>query len=83
MLPKENRKEFHEKVDHSSSRAKLSTLMQEGTFMIEVMKHEENLRRMFKTSKILEIVASHKTLWENLAFVSNILVNLTILVSYS
>jgi len=38
---------------------------------------------MFKTSKLLEIVASHKTWWENLAFISNIILNVTILASYS
>jgi hypothetical protein len=47
------------------------------------MEHEENLRKLFKTSKLLEIIASHKALWENLAFIANIVVNLTIIASYS
>ena len=51
--------------------------------MIHVMKHEERLHRLFKTSKVLEIIASHKALWENLAFLCNIIVNFTIMVSYS
>lgn len=51
--------------------------------MIEVLDHEEKLRRLFKTSKIIELIANHKELWENLAFISNIVVNITIIASYS
>ena len=51
--------------------------------MIEVMNHEEKLRNLFKRLKVLEFIATKKTLWENFAFLANILVNLTILFSYS
>lgn len=57
--------------------------MKEADFIIEVLNHEEDLRRIFKTSKLLEIIANHKSLWENLAFIANIVLNLTILASYS
>ena len=83
MLPKENKLNFHEYVDHTSTRDKLIFLITEGEIMIHVMKHEESLHRLFKTSKVLEIIASHKALWENLAFLCNIIVNFTIMVSYS
>jgi hypothetical protein len=83
MLTKETKMEFHDNVDHSSTRSKLSTLISDESEMIGVMKHEEALHSLFKTSKVLEIVASHKTLWENLAFLSNCMVNLTIIASYS
>lgn len=57
--------------------------MKKADKMIDVLNHEEDLRRIFKTSKILEFIANHKSLWENLAFIANIVVNLTILVSYN
>lgn len=82
-LPKESKMQFHENVDHSSTRDKLGSLMEEANIMIKVMNHEEKLRKLFKTSKIIELIATHKSLWENLAFVANIIVNLTIIASYS
>ena len=59
--------------------------------------HEETLRILFKvinilnnflifyfkTSKVLAMIAKNKTLWENLAFYTNIVINLVILSSYS
>jgi hypothetical protein len=57
--------------------------MEKADFMIQVLDHEEDLRRLFKTSKIVELIANHKALWENLAFISNIVVNITIIASYS
>ena len=57
--------------------------MEKADNMIEVMNHEENLRRLFKTSKIIELIANHKALWENLSFLSMVIINITIIASYS
>jgi len=47
------------------------------------MKHEEKLRILLEKSKILNIIAHHKALWENCSFVINIVINLIIIFSYS
>lgn len=47
------------------------------------MKHEEKLRILLENSKVLEIIAHHKALWENCSFVINIVINLIIIFSYS
>lgn len=83
MLPKENKVEFHEKVDHSSIRDKLVTLMTQADYMKNVMEHEEVLRNLFKRFKPVELIATHKSLWENMAFLTNIILNFLILVSFS
>lgn len=57
--------------------------MRKADHMIEVLNHEEDLRRIFKNSKILELFVKNKALWENLAFIANIVINFTIVASYS
>lgn len=49
----------------------------------KVMEHEEWLRNIFKRVKVIELIATHKALWENLSFISNILINFVIIVSFS
>ena len=83
MLPKENKEEFHENVDHSSIRDKLGSLMEKSEDFIKVMKHEENLRNIFNKNKILGIIANHKELWESLSFLIMSMLNIAILSSYS
>jgi hypothetical protein len=51
--------------------------------MIEVMLHEEDLREIFKKNVLLMMIASNKKLWESLAFITNCLLNLVILFSYT
>lgn len=46
------------------------------------MEHEELLRNLFKQFKVVELIATHKSLWEQLAFVTNVIINLVILCSY-
>ena len=48
-----------------------------------MIKHEEELRELFKKSFMLMIIAKNKGLWENLAFYTTCIINLFILVSYS
>ena len=57
--------------------------MRKADYMIEVLNHEEDLRRIFKNSKILELFVNNKALWENLAFIAIIVINFTIMASYS
>lgn len=83
MLPKESKMEFHEIVDHSSIRDKLVTLMNEANHMRKIMEHEELLRNIFKRIKVVELIATHKTLWENMAFLTNVILNFMIIVSFS
>lgn len=51
--------------------------------MRKIMEHEELLRNIFKRIKIVELIATHKTWWENLAFITNVVLNLMIILSYS
>lgn len=64
MLPSELRREFRENVDRTSTKTKLSNLMERSDFMIQTMKHEERLRRLYAHSKLLEIFAHRGKLWE-------------------
>ncbi|CAD8074919.1 unnamed protein product [Paramecium sonneborni] len=82
MLSKESRKDFCEQVDHSSIRDKLVYLMTSADQMRKVMEHEELLRNLFKRLKVVELIATHKLLWEQLAFITNVIINLVILCSY-
>ncbi|CAD8158586.1 unnamed protein product [Paramecium pentaurelia] len=82
MLSKESRTDFCEQVDHSSIRDKLVYLMTSADQMRKVMEHEELLRNLFKRLKVVELIATHKLLWEQLAFITNVIINLVILCSY-
>lgn len=82
-LPDELNKDFRDKVDRTSTKTKLTALMEDSDYMIRVMKHEENLRRLFKKSKLLAIIAQHGSLWEDLSFYCACALNFIILVSYS
>lgn len=46
------------------------------------MTHEEDCREMFRKYRVIGFVAEHKTLWENLAFYCNCMLNFIIIVSY-
>jgi hypothetical protein len=47
MLPKEKKDEFHDKVDRSSTKSKIQTLVYESERLIEICIHEEKLKRFF------------------------------------
>lgn len=57
--------------------------MEESESIIKVMRHEEELREIFIKNFLLSLIASNKQLWEDLAFIINCLLNLTITFSYS
>lgn len=83
MLQREYKEEFHENVQRTSTKTKLTYLMKQSPFLITVMKHEERLRLIFKRNLILSILGSHGKLWEQLGFISTLSLNFIILVSYS
>jgi hypothetical protein len=47
------------------------------------MKHEEDLREWYERNMLAKIVASNKTLWEDLTFTINLVLNFIIIASYS
>lgn len=50
--------------------------------IINKMKHEETLRRLYVKNRLLGFLAKHNKLWENLAFYCAFAVNIIILISY-
>ena len=83
MLPKENKDDFHEGIDINNPKGKLRCIMEQSEELIKIMIHEEDLREIFQKSFLLNIIASNKVLWGNLAFTINCLLNFFILFSYS
>ncbi|EAR95948.2 MIR domain protein (macronuclear) [Tetrahymena thermophila SB210] len=81
-LPKEYKLYFHEDVDYNSDKGKLRTLIESSKELIHVMNHEEDCREFFRRYRIIGFIADHKTLWEDLAFCCNCLLNATIIASY-
>ena len=46
------------------------------------MKHEEELKEVYNRLPFLKIIAENQLLWENLVFISNIWMNVVILMSF-
>ena len=82
-LPKTIKREFHEKVNRNSVKTKVSGLMDEADYIINVIIHEQRLKNIFNQSKLLGIIATYEKLWENLAFYINLTLNFIIIASYS
>lgn len=53
-----------------------------GDEIINKMKHEEKLRRLYVKNRLLGFLAEHNRLWENLAFYCAFAINIIILISY-
>jgi hypothetical protein len=64
MLPKDSKTDFHNDVDRTSSKTKLTFLMDETKHIIKTMEHEERLRIFFSYNPVIGIFASHGKLWE-------------------
>jgi len=56
--------------------------MEKSDDLIEKMMHEYELSLTYKKSWILWILASNKSIWENLAFYTNLVLNVVIAISY-
>ncbi|CAD8153241.1 unnamed protein product [Paramecium pentaurelia] len=82
-LPKTARLEFHDSVNRTSSKTKLTYLMERANFLIKVMVYEEKLNQIFAKNPIFAFFASQGKLWENLAFVTTLVINFIVLLSYS
>lgn len=82
-LPKPIKREFHEKVNRTSVKTKVSGLLDEADYFIDVIVHEHELKNIFNRNKILYIIATYEKLWENIAFYINLLLNFIIIASYS
>jgi hypothetical protein len=82
-LPDENKEIFHEGIDINNPKGKLRSIMENSDYLIKVMKHEEDCREIFSKNFFLGMIAENKALWENLAFITNCLLNLIIILSYS
>ncbi|CAD8059333.1 unnamed protein product [Paramecium primaurelia] len=82
-LPKEQKVEFHENVDRSSTKSKVQFLVQESERLIEICEHEEQLRRIFQRQKFLALFANYVKLWKDLAFLFTLLLNLFIIGSFA
>ena len=74
---------FHDRVDRTSSKTKLTDLINECEIIIETMKHEERLRIFFKINPVLGILASNGKLWELCAFYTTVTINLMVCFSFS
>ena len=83
MLPNDLKEEFHEQVERTSSKTKLTYLMGSAEMLENTMKYEEKLRIFFNYNPILGIIANHGKLWEQLAFLCTLLINFIIVFSYS
>lgn len=95
-LPKDKKTAFHEVVDRSNVKSKVSDLVGKIFFFlnfnkkkaisghyIEVCKHEERLDIFFSKNKMLSLFAKYDKLWKDLAFIFTIMLNFFILLSYS
>jgi hypothetical protein len=59
------------------------SLIKQSDELIKVMKHEEDLREWYERNILVKIIASNKTLWEDLTFGINLALNFIIIASYS
>ncbi len=82
-LASEVKDDFNNNVDRSSSKAKLTCLMNESDEIIRIMKHEERIRRLVNTYRIVGFIVNNHKLLENLSFCFAVAINLIIVASYS
>ena len=83
MLPKEIKENFNENVNRINTKIKVEELMATAPYFIKIMRHEEKLRVFFNKNKMIGILVNREKLWKQVAFYINILINLTIIVSYT
>ena len=64
MLPDEIVNDFREKVDRTSTKTKIGSLIDQSTYFIKIMQHEEKLRKIFDKNKVLGIFCLNVKFWE-------------------
>lgn len=82
-LPKPIKREFHEKVNRTSVKTKVSDLLDQADYFIDVITHEQKLKTFFSKNKFFGIISAYEKFWENLAFYINLTLNFIIIASYS
>ncbi|EGR33562.1 MIR domain protein [Ichthyophthirius multifiliis] len=82
-LADEVKDDFNNQVDRSSTKAKITCLMNQSDRIIRIMKHEERVRRLVNTQKIIGFIVNNHKLLENLSFCFAIAINLIVIGSYS
>lgn len=77
-LTEKDKENFHNEVDRTSTKTKLSKLLEESENFYDVMKHENSLRPIFRKYGFLAFLNSMENYWEPIAFVNAILCNIWI-----
>lgn len=82
-LPKDAKIDFHDSVDRTSSKTKLTTLIDSSPYLIKIMKYEEKLNQLFAINPVFGFFATHGKLWESCAFATTLIINIIVLISYT
>lgn len=77
------KEEFHGSVIRDSTKTKIQCLMSWKKRFIKTMKHEEKLNKLFNKNKLIGLIFNHGKLWADLAFLTNLTINIIIVASYS
>ena len=80
-LPKENKTEFHEEVDRSNTKSKVSDLVEKSDELIEICKHEQWLKK--SKNPFLKFFYNYIPTFKEISFIMTLLINMTIMLSYS
>ncbi len=82
-MPKEKKITFHDNVERSSSKSKVTYLVEQSESLIKICKHEEYLKNFFIEYKFLAIFANFDKLWKDIAFLLTIVLNIITLFSFN
>jgi hypothetical protein len=59
---------FHNNVDRTSTKTKLTGLLEQSKNFYDVMKHENDLRPIFRNNMFLRVLENGGSVWVNLFF---------------
>ena len=82
-FPKDKKILFHDNVDRSSVKSKVTYLVQQSEPLIKILKHEEFLQNFFIEYKFLAIFANFDKLWKDIAFLLTIVLNVFVIFSFN
>ena len=80
LLPKEKKQQFHNSVDRSNTKSKVSDLVESGEDLIEICKNEFWLKS--SNNKLLTFFGQYVKLFKDLAFLFTLIINLIIFLSF-
>ena len=78
-ITKDTKKKFNKEVNRISSKAKVTDLLESSKELIDLVKYEYTLLKLFEKFKILAILVNYIGLWKDTAFLLAIAINLIIL----